>query len=208
MKNPPQKINRVANAFTLVELMVVITIIVIVSAFATPAVTTILRGNKIARAGTTIAQELSRARQQALTHNRKTEVRFYKFTDPRTPAAENAYRGVQIFKTELDGTKIAIGNMKTLPEGVVMNETAGLSPLIANTLPLSGTKPKIPHVDTAYTAQVLEFLPDGSTALDPANKWFVTVHNEIDGASASTAPDNFYTVQIDPLLGTLRSHRP
>ena len=74
-----------ARAFSLVELLVVISVIAIIAGFAVPAVTTMIRGSALAQGSQNIADQIVLARQLALSRNRSVEVRFYKFGDSETP---------------------------------------------------------------------------------------------------------------------------
>jgi hypothetical protein len=74
-----------------------------------------------------------------------------------------------------------------------------------------------------YQYVALRFLPDGSTDLPPTgvdtgdnkgDSWYLTIHGtqiQTGGKSAGkteTLPDNFFTLQIDPITGSTRSYRP
>ena len=74
--------SKLRAAFSLVELLVVITIIAIIAGFAVPAVTGIMRGSALTQASQLLTDQLSMGRQLALSKNRAVEVRIYKYADP------------------------------------------------------------------------------------------------------------------------------
>ena len=65
-----------------------------------------------------------------------------------------------------------------------------------------------------YDYVAFRFLPDGSTnlpgksATDANGAWFVTLQNINDKPVGTTPPNNFYTLQVDPVSGTLKQFRP
>ncbi len=207
---------RLRRAFSLTELLVVIAVLGILAGFAIPAATNILRANDTTRAGAVIEQAMLRARQLALSQNRKVEVRLYKYNDSLALGDDAQYRGLQIVRIEEDGTAKAAGKVQSLPSGAVINESSALSPLITELTTKQGSAglrvSKAGENGRDYEWIAVTFLPDGSTDLDESGgesgKWFVTVHDGIHPVSDGTPPSNYYTVQIEPLLGSVRGYRP
>jgi uncharacterized protein (TIGR02596 family) len=215
------------QAFSLIELIVVIAIIVIIASFATPAVNSVLRGSHLSQASGILVGQLSLARQQAISRNRQVEVRFYRFADPETPGenvanpASGAFRAMQIFEVR-DNVAVPVDKIQNLPGRVIFSYTpgAGLSSLLdgstAGTTALKkpGTDdknaPRLPRgVDWNYDYVALRFLPDGSTDRKVTDKWFVTLINGNDRLEGPAKPPaNFFTVQIDPVSGVTRNYRP
>src|SRR5438128_1445985 len=89
------------KAFTLIELLVVVGIMVVIMAFALPAVNSVLRGSQITQTGQMVCDQLALARQAALSKNHPIEVRFYQFGEPEIPgekandASTGRYRALQ-----------------------------------------------------------------------------------------------------------------
>ena len=223
------------RAFSLVELLVVISVIAIVAGFAVPAVTTMIRGSSLTQGSQNIADQIVLARQLALSRNRSVEVRFYKFADPEVPG-ENPkdpetgfFRACQTFEILDNGGVLPTGGLTRLPVGVIMNE--GKLSTILHERPVLDPKssdPPLPDTQAAqnYKYVALRFLPDGSTDLPPTgveistggtskgDSWYLTIHGtqiQTGGTSAGkteTLPDNFFTLQIDPITGSTRSYRP
>ena len=77
--------------FTLVELLVVVTIIVILASMLGPMLNSALRGTNLTQGADKVIGILSLARQTALTKNQTVEVRFYAFVDPESPEIGRAH---------------------------------------------------------------------------------------------------------------------
>ena len=228
-----------SRAFSLVELLVVISVIAIIAAFAVPAVTTMIRGSQLTQGSQLVNDQLSLARTSALSRNRSVEVRFYKYGDPETPGEQarnpvtGFFRSLQIFEVLDNGALLPAGPITRLPSNVIMNEGA-LSTILDDrerahiTTPTS-SDPEMPDTEIGrrYHYTSFRFLPDGSTDLPPngtltatdkrpkGDSWYITVHGtharksagETDGMT-SILPENYFTVQIDPITGSTRSYRP
>ena len=200
------------RAFSLIELLVVIAIIGVMSALVVPAMSSVLRGNEMNRAEQMVQQQLASARQTAIARNRRVEVRFYKFDNPDEIGTTQTFCGLQSFLIDDTGAATPIGRLTKLPATVLMNETPANSTLlqVPNKTWTAGTDPQItlPGVGTSYTAKAFQFRPDGSTSLSPASNSFLTLHAATAGATASSLPPNFATIQIDPVSGAVRTYRP
>src|SRR5262249_49917722 len=139
------------------------------------------------------------------------------------------YRAIQIFETldAIDTTRndfirVPIDKPAILPQSIVIDKDQ-LSSLInlASGPPAAPTKaspdrtkdPQMPrNVGSNYAFVYFRYLPDGSTnlpaTLAAGQAWYVTVHNINDIIKGTTAPPNFYTIQIDPVSGAMKQYRP
>ncbi len=213
------------QAFSLIELIIVISVIVIIAAFTMPAMNTILRGSSMTQASGLLVGQLNIARQQALSRNRPIELRFYRFADPEVPGETAAdpttwkFRGMQLFEVQPSGVSMPIDKIQRLPGGVIFaySGAKGLSSLLDTATagqPKSAasdqTAPRLPRgVDQSYEFVSLKFLPDGSTDKSPTGMWFVTIINMNEKLGApDKPPPNFFTVQIDPVSGVTKAYRP
>jgi len=227
---------RRSAAFTLIEMIAVISIIAIITVFVVPAATTILKGSQLTQASTIITDQISLARQQALTKNCMVEVRFVRFGDPEQPGEKAStpmtgkFRALEVMQVLPSGVSVPLGKVQILPTSIMMAFTegqtatgnsnsnfstllstgSGTAPLYTTTPP--NTDPDLPRgIKKSYNYYSFRFLPDGSTNLLPTVQWYVTLINRNDEAKLSGTgiqSINFFTLQLDPVSGATRSYRP
>lgn len=206
-----------ARAFSLVELMVVLSIIAVLTYFASMALNPVLRSSRLSQGHQDLVNELDSARQIALAKNRAVEFRFYRFADSGQPGETKDqpdtghYRGFQTFLCDDEGVSRPLGKLRTLPPGVIFSAHEILSPLLASSLARNWTtadpQPDIPAI-RAYDTRAFRFFPNGSTNLNAASSWFVSLHSLTDGDNLTALPGNYATVRIDPVNGQTQSYRP
>ncbi len=214
------------HAFSLIELIIVISVIVIIAAFTIPAMNTVLKGSQLTQGSGILVGQLNIARQQALSRNRQVEVRFYRYADPETPGEEagkpetGKYRAMQLFQVTPQGVALPIDKVQTLPLSVIFSysETEGLSSLLDKPTAQTPKKPGIADkaaprlgrgIDYNYEYVSLKFMQDGSTDKSPTGRWYVTVIGLNDKLTSPTKPPpNFFTVQVDPVSGVTKTFRP
>ncbi len=214
-----------SRAFTLVELLVVMAIILVLMALATPSLTSVLKANAITQGSQDLIAQLNLARQVALTQNHPVEVRLYQYADPNFAgevsgqAATGKFRALQTFIISETGSAAAMNKVEHFPltfiidSGLTLSSLIALSATGATSGPVLTKSPQsysIPIADKAFNSVAFRFNPDGSTTLGPPPNggWFLTGHQLQYGDNQSKAPPNFSTLQIDPSNGALREFRP
>jgi uncharacterized protein (TIGR02596 family) len=208
------------RAFTLVELLVVLTIVAIVSALVIPSVGPMMSSYNLNQAGSMVSDELSFARQAALTRNADVEVRFYQ-TGTTAKATDLQFRAFRSFlaNSTAPTQAVALDKLSYLPGNVIISSTADpanspstFSPLLDytnhSTVLTTGTD-TLPNGTSATYVSFL-FRATGGTNLVPvATLWYVTVCPENAKTVTTTGlPGNYVTVQVDPVIGQVRTFRP
>lgn len=208
-------------AFTLVELLVVITVISILLAFSAPALFNGLGASRLGGAGERMLSSLSEAQQTAFTQNCAVEVQFYVYSGDL--GSGEAFRGYRMFKVTNTATGAEVvssmGAIVNLPDGVIVSADQTLSPSLSgnrmsDSLKNSGT------ASASFAA--IRFLPDGTCRkvsssasgmatlvfLPLSESFFTMLEDDGNVYSSATLPKNFYTIQTDPYTGKSRSYRP
>lgn len=188
--------------FSLIELLVVVAIISILMVVAMPAINSIGRGREMEVAAIQISDAIALARQTALSKNRPTEVRFYSHPGRMDPT--QAYRTLQVFTVQDDGTSQPLARPTRLPDSLAISDDTAWSSLLApGTLEeLSATN--IPGIGSVNRTQILRFRSNGRTGLlNLNNNYHLTIL-----PMPTVQTNNFATVQIDPLTGRTRTFRP
>jgi uncharacterized protein (TIGR02596 family) len=226
---------RLRSAFSLIEMLMVIAIIGIISSFAIPAATKMIRGTDANRASQLVADQLTTARQMAIARNKQIEVRFLRFADPESPGesvtSQSTWkiRGIQLMEVTGSGMPVQVAPMQRLPASMMVNEgrysslfdganSTGVTPLsFRNPVDLDPAMPRLPKEKARkYSFASFRYYPDGSTSLSRNGNWYFTLHpvdavGVLSGAPGESEPIkgiNYFTLQIDPVTGATRSYRP
>jgi uncharacterized protein (TIGR02596 family) len=203
-------------AFTLTELLVVITIIVIMASLMGPTLSSALRGTSLSQAADKVISTLNFARQSAVSRGQTVEVRFFCYRDPEIPGDPVQFHALQAFSIDDSGTALPLGKFQALPSTVVMstNSFAGQPASSLLTLPnlVAPQQFPIPRVNRNYSCSSFRFTRSGGTTLlqnQTTNPWGITLVNAVDlRGGVANLPGNYTTVIVDPYNGSIRTFRP
>ena len=150
-----------------------------------------------------ISDALTEARADAVAQNTAVEVRIYDL--PPQPGAAPVYNALQLHWVKADKTTPAVASPTFLPAWVVIDATAAHSTLIA----ANTNTPPTDAGDMRLNSQtrVFHFLPDGSTDLNPATNWFMTVRAATQSDPAHF-PSNWACIAVDATTGRPQIYRP
>ena len=173
-------------AFTLLEILVVIAIMLVLATLALPAFNSITAGSKLDRAGQMVADQIALAHLSAMTKNRDVQVRVYK-----TGTGSGAgWRAIQVWGVETgSNAETPLTRKLSFPDGISLD--TGHSPLLDN------TRGGVP-----FTADCrgFRFRANGAADITYSSNYLTLVQG--------TATHNFYTVQVHPLTGKVSIYRP
>jgi uncharacterized protein (TIGR02596 family) len=199
-------------AFSLIELLVVISIIGILSAAAIGGLSNVARSTNLTSAAQRLGDQFALARQTAVARNLPVEVRIYKLPDfDFTTGGATLWRGLQLFIK--DGTNdVPASRPLFLPQRVIISENAQASPLLSG-LGAELTPPSSVGAFTTANVRYKSFTirPNGTvtaTSSIPDADWFLTVHHANDAKPDGIKPANFATVQINPVTSKVTILRP
>lgn len=190
-RRPPHPSDRKV-AFSLVELLVVVAVIVILMGLLIPA-TQSNSALQLTRGAQGLSDTLALAKQTALSRNRTVAFRLYREPDS---THFSAYRFVLI---EDDGTEEP-GRFKFLPTNTVVSG----NPAHNSALTIDGQEP-LPGKGQADYSEI-QFRRDGSADTGSAADWFITVVPT--QFAVKDVPDNFIAITVDDESGTIRLFQP
>ena len=225
-----QSIPSQGRAFTLIEILVVLTIISIIMFFTVPNMGEIIQGSKLTQAGDQLKYDLGLAQQTAVKDNLTVEVRFYQYRQPEqeSTAALDSFSAYQMFRLIPDSTKPSdpkaerildpIGKIKKLPVGVMIPMSELWATLVTKSTIANGSEEVFGLVPTEKKTVAIyrsfQINPDGSTNLDTSgvDQWYVTLIDSSEVARAGSmdnlAPKNYICIQVDPFNGSTRWFQP
>ena len=198
------------------ELLVVVAIMLILMALVVPATSSLMRSMSMGRAVSMITDEMNFARQTALSRNRDVEVRFY-LMGSKLDQNNKQFRAYRTLLADgIDPAKAQpLSKVKYLPENIIVSGNAKFSTLLdygdSGRSGLVHSNESLSGAATEYVSFL--FRANGSTSLKPVtgtnSLWYLTLHGENIQTNAATGlPHNYFTAEIDPVTGRIRSYRP
>lgn len=196
------------QAFTLVELLIVVSIVSLLLAMATPYVLGAVKSTRITSKGDELLHKISLARQISQSESRPVELRFYRYAHEGV----TTIYGYQLFYQEADAAKaVALDSAVNWERDGLCIKEGPLSPMVDPEKLGSGWPRKVtkgPYAERGADYVSVTIYPNGSTSLPLplAEAYFTLV--EDSAATTATSPANYYTIQVDPVTGHTRSYRP
>ncbi len=166
------------------------------------AYTRVVESSAVEAGAQMISDELTDAREDAVTQNLAVEVRFYQVAVPGRPTA---YGSLQLHWIKGDGTTPPADKPLFLPRAAVIDATAVHSSLVTTNTQVPRADPSDPRIDGLTRA--FHFLPNGSTDLAPTGKWLLTVRAATQFNPAKF-PADWACVEVDAVTGRTQIYRP
>lgn len=212
------RVLRTSAAFSLVELMVVVAIVIILMALIVPNMGGIGSARQLTGEAALLQSNLLAARRLALTRNTPVELRIYRTDSQQTPELTDSYVAYQTLIKSRDD--VASSNEIFKPEGrihrfpgrVVITDNASFTTL-AKTDRQQSPDSNASAAGNSAAADLpffaVRFFPDGSAQLGrtTSEPWSITLQSWTPGAS-SELPPNFVTLVVDPFNGQVTKFQP
>ena len=211
----PAEARRGSLGFSLVEILVVLSVIGLITAVTAPMLFATMKANRLSSAGEDLVNKISLAQQLAVSRNHDIELRFYHYVDPEDSTSKDHYRAMLVAEPVADpaapgGTKTQfLSELSRIRGGIVIANDSNLSPIFseAGVTDTNDTDNVIPGANANYRS--VRFFPDGSNDLTlETNRAYLTVVDERDFERAGDIPKNFFAVQIDHYTSRATSYRP
>lgn len=208
------------GAFTLVEIIVVVTIMMILVTLAASPMKGMMDSLRMKEAVSNTRDVMEQARQAAITMNREMTVRIYRvpdelgtlewracaygveevITDPNDPEYQDPTG------PEYQPMFVAAASMERLPAGFVFHPSTTFSRLLDTTQTAlrSGEEKGAGDAPRAFIS--FKFTPDGRCALPLSQTWTLTIVPERASSQAALPPD-YATMQLDPSTARMRVYR-
>ncbi|PTY02316.1 hypothetical protein DB346_09400 [Verrucomicrobia bacterium LW23] len=205
MDSPISSSRRNSGGFTLMELVVVMTIISIVAVLSLTAFGRATESSSLAGVRSTLTAMLELARTHALSSGRTVEIRFYKL-----PAEKPGYCALQILDYQ---TSRPLTPLTRMTGNITLLADEAFSSLLSDANPNGGTAPLTnPAITASY--KCFRVRPNGSTDLPregtPVNRdrWCITAAPASAVATPQRPAPNFVTFIIDPLNARTTTFQP
>lgn len=191
------------QSFSLLELLVVMALMAIMIGLSMTGYSMAAQAAAVTIGADMLNDVLTEARADAIAQNMTVEVRIYDL--PPQPGAAPVYDALQLHWLKPDSRTPPVTKALLLPESIVIDATAEHSSLI-------GANKQVATPDAGDSrlnqqTRVFHFLADGSTDLNPATNWFLTVRAATQSDPAHF-PSNWACVGVDTTTGRTQIYRP
>ncbi len=200
----PRRMHAARGGFSLVELLVVLSIVALLTAASVPALNSVMESDSLSRGGQQVADAINLARQLASSHNATMELRLIKLN------STIGYSALQIWTTNSSGTMQPISRIAILPQSIIVTDNMTLSPALAGSGLTSGTIPAgngaasgSAYVGFEITASGLMLPLTGMNS-----NYFTVVPARYEPSSSLSGIKNFVMVQVNPVTATPLVYRP
>ncbi len=204
-------------AFSLLELLVVMTMISLLTMAALPALRT-LDGVNVSGAASMVEAEISLARQTAVSRNLPVELRIYKHDD----GTGEAWRVLAVVIPSSSSGAASdewITRGRVLPGHIVIEDAKDFSTIVskAAAVPANGTKTApwtgrepadAPNLVKNKDYVGFLFQANGSTDLPSNQQWVLSLKNPRSPSVADKPAQNFVSLVIDSATGRSISYQP
>ena len=224
MKIPSSSNSRKLNAFSLVELLVVIGVIAILMVLSAPSMSAAFKGSKLTQGGEAFRNLINQGRQIALKNNLPVEVRIFKYDDLETPEETPYFMAARLYLMRLNFAnnndplaselkEEAVGNLLKLPAGIILSEDIQQSSLLDASKVITG-RANVKGIDPDQLEREAEYVafqirPDGSLNLPPTQRWFVTVFNREETIlGRQSSPNDYVCLMVNPYTCDVRWYYP
>ena len=197
--------NSACHSFSLLEMLLVMAVVAIVAALSIEGYAKTMQSTAVTTGANMISDALVEGRSDAVAQNTPVEVRIYAPTPSGASISSGNYTAVQLHWLKADGTTPPVAIPLLLSSWIVIDATAAHSPLIASNPQIA--TPDAGDARLNSQTRVFHFLPDGSTDLNPATNWFMTVRAATQ-ADPAHFPVNWACVRVDPTTGRSQIFRP
>ncbi len=219
-------------------MMVVVTIVALMLALATPALTRTMQASRLSSAGEFLMGSIAEAQQTAFSSNTPVELRFFSFMEDVDQSP--VYHSYQLFKITtvsqgagaaavIKETILPVGNLVRLPEGIIIPTDITLSNVFYDINGQAGSIQDIKDNSAVGYSGVnganycaIRFLPDGTcrtvgktqngmatlTFQNLPKNFLTLTFGSGTAVTLASLPKNFFTIQIDPYTGKARSYKP
>lgn len=196
------------RGFTLVEMLVVVMVIALLMMVGLNGFRKTWESQEIRASAMKLASDLTLAAQLSVKLSRPVEVRFYKFMDPVIASPQPQFRAYQIVARDVR-TNVAtpLYEAQRFEGTTILSSYKKFSTLLfgRSTPRRENEDPEVGLGEYEYVS--VEFLPDGTTNLEPdvSEPWTLTLGPARWLDDPGVTPKDFQCLGIDPRSGAVRT---